>query len=1421
MNIKQTPRTIWLTVVAALCAGTIAPLAADPVQAVQADAFVASTAVATHWRKGGSATNPFPDVYMTKFDELSSLVIDSGIRHIRDTGSTPDFIKKIQMLSDAGVKSIITIHPAAGIRPNSLYWAAGAAYSVDDYVRVVGRDVIAYLEMNNELDMASQRSATYWRPNDTVTLSDDPESANYYINYIKAATADAKASLAASGDGSIASVPLIGPSFATTEKGPNSSYTRAGDLSQHVDFSNIHHYYLGREPETSTIRGIDYVVENCAREQAPGKGMIATEGGESTIAGTSKQIWPAVIQGRYMPRYFLTHFLKGFTVTAAYELVDESRGASVPNTNKEDNFGLIKNDLTPKPAYHAVKNMLSVLKDPGPSFEPATLDYAMSGGTDNVNTAFFQKRNGDFYLCLWLGVSSYDSTGDGSIFDNPPQSVTLALPAEIQSARIFILDDTGAMTSAAASIAGNAITVSVTDRVTIVRLSATSNGGEASMPTGLRAAPASGQIALKWAPVFEATSYTVKRASSASGPFTVVASGLASPEYTDTGLTDGTTVYYKVTATAPGGESVESVHIAATPFKPIIDNADGLPEVTLNGAWTASTAAPFGNNNFPVDYYNTNFIHDGNTAKGTKSVVFTPTITTAGNYNVYIRWTATSGRSNNTPVEVTDSEGTHQYTVNQRINSGTWVLLGTFKFAAGATGNVTIKNDSTNGHVIADAVRLVLDMPRSPAGLTASTDAPPVALSWTAVTGATGYTVRRATSQHGPWTLLADNVPGTSYSDAGTEADTVYYYTVSTVGGTGEGAPGYPVAGASMRPVITSAATKNGVVGEPFSYQIIAQYSPTAYDATGLPSGLAVNQTSGMISGTAATSGTYNVVLSASNAAGSGTAALLLDIASELFAPVITSATTAVAHEGEQFLYELTASQQPDTLTATPMPAGLDYDPATSMISGIPTASGTYNIMLSATNRKGTGTASLELVVEPVRYPPSISSPTSASGAVGSAFSYQIDANYLPSGFAATGLPEGLSIDASTGAITGTPLTSGKFTVTLSATNGAGDGQAQLVITIDGHVETESVVSTGLTAPVSGVCDSAGNLYVVDGGAIKKIAAANNAVSTHATVPQATCIASSPGEPGVFYVGGSGGAVNRILADGTVVTPSLASGLDAINGIAVDAQGAVYVSSGDTVKKISPAGEVSTLVDTGLNAPGGLAINESTGRLYVADTGNNAVKEINTETGAVTATATGFNTPEALAIDDAGLIYVTDTGSGKVLVHDAVSKKTSTVLDTTAGLNAPAGIAIDGDGFVYVVDTGNASVSAILASPMTTVELQNTSAATRSRVTLDGAVRASPGATYQWFKDGVAIPGATGSTYEIAYVLHADAGVYSVIASNPLGKSSDSMVLLVTGVEPPLSDDSFEKGGGATSLWMLGALALLMGLRRIVSRRFR
>jgi len=79
-------------------------------------------------------------------------------------------------------------------------------------------------------------------------------------------------------------------------------------------------------------------------------------------------------------------------------------------------------------------------------------------------------------------------------------------------------------------------------------------------------------------------------------------------------------------------------------------------------------------------------------------------------------------------------------------------------------------------------------------------------------------------------------------------------------------------------PVITSELTLAGTETVPLSYQITATNNPTSFNATSLPAGLSVDTNTGLISGTPTTAGTYNVTISATNSAGTGSATLVITI---------------------------------------------------------------------------------------------------------------------------------------------------------------------------------------------------------------------------------------------------------------------------------------------------------------------------------------------------------------------------------------------------------------------------------------------------------------------------------------------------------------------------------------------------------------
>ncbi len=369
---------------------------------------------------------------------------------------------------------------------------------------------------------------------------------------------------------------------------------------------------------------------------------------------------------------------------------------------------------------------------------------------------------------------------------------------------------------------------------------------------------------------------------------------------------------------------------------------------------------------------------------------------------------------------------------------------------AGTSGGVNVYNSGPT------ATDIVIDMNGYFAPPTVVVAAPVI----TSATSAGGPTGTAFTYQ-----IVATNSP-TSYSATGLPAGLsintgtglisgtptsvgVSTVTLGATNGIGTGNANLTLTITLGAPAITSSGSAGGTAGTPFSYQITATNSPTSFSATGLPTGLTVNTSTGLISGTPSSGGTSTVTLGATNATGSGSALLTLTIT--VAAPVITSSATAGGTTGTAFSYQITATNSPTSFSATGLPAGLTVNTSTGLISGTPSAAGISSVTLGATNATGTGNKTLTLTITAAA--PVITSSATASGTAGSAFTYQITATNAPTSFSATGLPAGLTVNTSTGLISGTPSSGGTSTVTLGATNATGTGTKTLTLTV-AHIVT-------------------------------------------------------------------------------------------------------------------------------------------------------------------------------------------------------------------------------------------------------------------------------------------------------------------------------------------------------------------------------
>jgi hypothetical protein len=254
-------------------------------------------------------------------------------------------------------------------------------------------------------------------------------------------------------------MPIIAPSFVQP-----SSFATQGNLGSLVNHGNTHDYFGNRNPETTPYGGPFY---NCgaygsmqfnvclAQMVAANDSVVATETGYQSGQGLSD-----AIIGRYELRKLFESLSRGITRTYLYELID----------NSNCYWGLLAANFSPKPAYTAIQNVLSLLQDVNFG-QPGKLNYTLTGQTQSVDQVLLQKSDGSFYLAIWLSVQSADPDNPSAIYNVAPQRVILSTDTPLGTATTYVLDDGGNVTSTSTGLTNGSLSISVTDRVTLVALS--------------------------------------------------------------------------------------------------------------------------------------------------------------------------------------------------------------------------------------------------------------------------------------------------------------------------------------------------------------------------------------------------------------------------------------------------------------------------------------------------------------------------------------------------------------------------------------------------------------------------------------------------------------------------------------------------------------------------------------------------------------------------------------------------------------------------------------------------------------------------------------------------------------------------------------------------------------------------------------
>lgn len=408
-----------------------------------------------------------------------------------------------------------------------------------------------------------------------------------------------------------------------------------------------------------------------------------------------------------------------------------------------------------------------------------------------------------------------------------------------------------------------------------------------------------------------------------------------------------------------------------------------------------------------------------------------------------------------------------------------------------------------------------------------------------------------------------------------------------------------------------------------------------------------------------------------------------------------------------------------------------------------------------------TGTVASVLVVLPGLDPSALKAPDAPSGTTNSIVCTDLTSVTATDVFSYTGGPTGwtlkykqigsneiASISSSGKHATVTPPAP---TVTTMVTTYAGSGTA-------GNTDGTGLAAT-FRAPYGMAIDSAGNFYVSDSNSIRKVTVSNAAVVTMAGTSTSSyldgtgtaarfrlptdlsidasnnVIVADSGNGSTAYIRQvtQGGVVTTIAGGGSATVHSGNSGAAPLTANIINARGVAVApnatiliayrgtasgTEGYMTSLWRSTNRMSGIMGNFLNNPTAIAIDPSSTRAYVADTGNHRIVYISHtiaydsnqnpvnfagtsgSTGYVDATgATArFAGPRGVAVDSTGNVYVADTNNHRIRkitpagVVTTVAGGTAGYADgdgATARFNTPSGIIVDGEDNLYVADTTN------------------------------------------------------------------------------------------------------------------------------------
>ncbi len=368
-------------------------VALPPPSPVAASAYTDALGVNLHFTQDWRS-------YTARAREVGSRLSELGARHVREgVDARPEKAALLEGLArERGIRALLILGPRV---PSKEAWRgkldlAGIAPGLATVKRLYPLSCEA-IEGPNEYDV------NHDSPEAGVG---DPES-GWAKTYRKFAGALYRA---VKGDPKLRGLTVINGPMAHAFHAPE-----VGDLSGEVDAGCFHPYPGGGPPS----QGLEDYNLAKTMEMVRGKPFWASETGyhnalKKPLERQGHNPVPESVAGIYAPRLVAEYLRLGIVRSYFYELIDggDDKG------DQEQNFGLLRADLAPKPAFLALKATMGLVRDASVR-KGAPASYSVEGAVGDVRCLPLVKRDGTVLLMLWREVSVWDERAGKALAAEP------------------------------------------------------------------------------------------------------------------------------------------------------------------------------------------------------------------------------------------------------------------------------------------------------------------------------------------------------------------------------------------------------------------------------------------------------------------------------------------------------------------------------------------------------------------------------------------------------------------------------------------------------------------------------------------------------------------------------------------------------------------------------------------------------------------------------------------------------------------------------------------------------------------------------------------------------------------------------------------------------------------------------------------